>query len=581
MSAGSTRILLVEDNPADARMLREALREVPTYQCDLVHVERLSMALQRLGEEHFDTILLDLSLPDAKGLDTVVRVLDTAPRVPILVLTGLDDEDVAVRALRVGAQDYLIKGQTDGYLLVRAMRYASERQYILQANKKYIEETRLNLARMRALREIDHAVTSTLDLYDILEVLLEKIGKFVPFAAGCVLRLDRENRVFEPIVYCIIDETEFKTEEYGAACSLVSTSFEMKAPLTISNLQTNPYTRDIEFFGTHGLVSFLGIPLDVRGQSWGVISLYMKEEREFKTEELEFLTALAAQTAVAIHNAELYEELAKLAADLSRSNQVKEEFLGVMSHELRTPLNVVMGCAEMMMQGCFGEITPEQEKVLEKLLAQVNHQLRMINNILQATQIETEKPEVLSHEVDLKEFLDNLKAGYEPFGLEKDINLCWGNPSGLPMVITDEDKLRQILENIINNAIKFTKQGSVTISAMSVEDGGQQANGQGRQRFVQFKVVDTGVGISGEAVPLIFEKFYQADSSSTRLHQGVGLGLYIVKKFTALLGGKVEVKSEVGKGSTFTITVPAAKPNEATDMPEASSPLCAGITRCL
>ena len=128
MSDGPNRILLVEDNPGDARLLRETLKDVANYRFDLEHVERFSQALERLQREHFDVVLLDLSLPDSQGLDTLAPVRDAAPDVPILVLTGLDDEDLAVRALRVGAQDYLVKGQADGTSVVRAIRYARERK---------------------------------------------------------------------------------------------------------------------------------------------------------------------------------------------------------------------------------------------------------------------------------------------------------------------------------------------------------------------------------------------------------------------------------------------------------------------
>ena len=151
MSDGPNRMLLVEDNPGDARLLREALKDVANYQFDLDHVERLSQALERLRGEAFDVVLLDLSLPDGQGLDNLAAVRDAAPGVPILVLTGLDDEEVAVRALRVGAQDYLVKGQADGSSVVRAIRYARER-------KCAEEQIQGHLKRISALRDINLAI---------------------------------------------------------------------------------------------------------------------------------------------------------------------------------------------------------------------------------------------------------------------------------------------------------------------------------------------------------------------------------------------------------------------------------------
>ena len=139
-----TRALLVEDNPADARLLKEAVAEVGAARSiELVHVDRLATALQRLKTESFDVVLLDLSLPDESGLQTLIRAHAAAPSVPIVVLTGLDDEALAARAVREGAQDYLVKGRMDGYLLVRAMRYATERKHAIEVLQRREEHFRL------------------------------------------------------------------------------------------------------------------------------------------------------------------------------------------------------------------------------------------------------------------------------------------------------------------------------------------------------------------------------------------------------------------------------------------------------
>src|ERR1700676_137285 len=142
MNLEGVRVLLVEDNPADARYLREEIADVGAGSVKLTHVQRLDEALQKLGSEDFDVVLLDLTLPDAEGLDTLVRAHAKAPSVPIVVLTGIDDEGLAVRAVREGAQDYLVKGKTDGALLVRAMRYATERKHAIEALQRREEHFR-------------------------------------------------------------------------------------------------------------------------------------------------------------------------------------------------------------------------------------------------------------------------------------------------------------------------------------------------------------------------------------------------------------------------------------------------------
>jgi len=145
------KVLLVEDNPGDARLLEEDLRDVPGQEFELTHVERLEEASERLREEEYDVVLLDLSLPDSSGLDTVKRTFNEAPTMPIVVLTGLDDESLGLSAVREGAQDYLVKGQTQGRLLVRAIHYALERERLLEEREQLIQECQEALATVKRL----------------------------------------------------------------------------------------------------------------------------------------------------------------------------------------------------------------------------------------------------------------------------------------------------------------------------------------------------------------------------------------------------------------------------------------------
>jgi len=293
----------------------------------------------------------------------------------------------------------------------------------------------------------------------------------------------------------------------------------------------------------------------------GAIALSDQTGRMYSDSEVALVQTFADQAALALENARLYEEMVKLAADLSRSNKVKDEFLSVMSHELRTPLNVVMGYVGMIKDGMLGEINPEQEKALEKVLTRARDQLGMINSVLQATLLEAEGAKMESNEFSLREFLEELRSAYD-LHLGTELTMDWYYPSDLPGVKTDREKLKQILQNLINNAIKFTEKGNVTVSARYLngsrvgESSWRQEKGDSQNGVVELKVSDTGVGIAKEHFSVIFERFRQVDSSETRRYGGVGIGLYVVKKFTELLGGKVEVQSEAAKGSTFTVTIP-------------------------
>jgi signal transduction histidine kinase len=241
-----------------------------------------------------------------------------------------------------------------------------------------------------------------------------------------------------------------------------------------------------------------------------------------------------------------YAELKTGHDALVKANKGKDEFLSVMSHELRTPLNVIMGYTGMIKERILGDVNAEQERALEKVIARSSDLLIMINQILQATSIEAGKVQVEKQVLHLKNFLEGLKSNYE-VPLNKGISVNWDCPVDALTVETDSAKLKHILQNLINNAIKFTEQGSVNIAARHIPEA----------RAIEFQVADTGIGISEEMLPSVFEIFHQVDSSETRTYGGVGIGLYIVKKYTDLLGGKIEVKSTLEKGTIFTLTIPA------------------------
>ena len=435
-----------------------------------------------------------------------------------------------------------------------------------------------HLKRVTALHDINLAVTSTLDLRDVLNILLDKIDLFLSYSVATIGLLNKQTGLLEPVACRNLDEKEWTAEEWKGGRGSANEVLKAKEPLLIPNCQTDPRIRDPEFYRRNGLVSYLGVPLIFKDEILGVLSFHTKKEYEFHNDQIEFLSTLAGQAAIAINNSRLYEEMTELAADLSKSNKVKDEFLSVMSHELRTPLNVVMGYVAMIKDGLYGSISPEQQEALEKVMSKARDQLTMITGILHATQIEAERVGAEVQPFSLRDFLDDLRSSYE-VRLEKDLAIHWSHSQDLPAITTDREKLKHILQNLINNAIKFTEKGSVEVSArvvaagepgaarLPLADASREHNaapfGTGtdnRLCWVEFTVADTGIGIPESALPNIFDKFHQADSSETRVYGGVGLGLYIVKQYAALLGGSVTVKSRPGKGSTFTVMIPYGTP---------------------
>jgi signal transduction histidine kinase len=293
-----------------------------------------------------------------------------------------------------------------------------------------------------------------------------------------------------------------------------------------------------------------------KDQVIGILSFYSRDKRRYSDEEINFLRGLAGHAAVAIYNSQLYEQTCRQAVALEKANQVKEDFLSVMSHELRTPLNVISGYTKLVQDGVMGEINPEQKRALDKVIHHAEELLFMVNSIMNATKIEAGALTVDREEFLLGDLLEELRGLYD-YPLGKEILLAWDFPSDLPLLFTDRDKLKHVMQNLINNAIKFTDQGSITITARHYTDRAQ----------VELTVMDTGIGISADALPRIFDRFRQGDSSQTRGFGGVGLGLHIVKTFSEILGGSVRVASQPGQGSVFTITLPSVEPVRASSLP--------------
>ncbi len=222
----------------------------------------------------------------------------------------------------------------------------------------------------------------------------------------------------------------------------------------------------------------------------------------------------------------------------------RKEALDIVSHEFRTPLNLIGGYAQALKDKTLGDINSQQDAALAKILRQSDNLLHVVSSVLDLARIEAEELVVQRESIVLATFLEELKTNYET--LEKAVSMRWSWPADLPAIQCDRAKLTIILQNLINNAIKFTDRGHIEVSARQTAD----------KKGVEIAVADSGIGIPKEALPIIFEKFRQADSSSTRVHGGVGLGLHIVKVFTELIGGSIAVKSEPGQGSTFTLSLP-------------------------
>lgn len=411
-----------------------------------------------------------------------------------------------------------------------------------------VAEAEIHKQRLRqsAIHDISAAMTSSLDVGNVLTALSDGIAALFPSSCVTLSWVGEQSGMIVPIAHPARNEDTGRQARAESERGLPQEIFKLKSPLLISNAQTDNRASDPDSLRAAGFITYLGLPMIVKDEVLGVLSFYSTEAIDLRAEEETFLTDLTHQAAIALHNSHLYEQTRNQAAELEKSNRIKDEFLGVISHELRTPLNIIMNCAECLKMGIFGEITSEHEKGTEKIRMQASHLLSLINGILEITKIETGAIALNLEQIDLYELVTELESDYAMVSKEKSLAINWQVPTDLPSIVCDRMKLRQVVINLVNNAIKFTDQGSVDISFRALGD----------EPFVECSVADKGIGIAEEFLPHIFDKFRQIDSTTTRHYSGAGLGLYLVKSFVGRLDGSVSVQSKLGEGTTFTVRIP-------------------------
>jgi signal transduction histidine kinase len=426
----------------------------------------------------------------------------------------------------------------------RLRRTARDNEEQMKRQQKAAEEIRRQRERLEVLHEANLSATSTIDKSEILASFLETALLHLPYAAA-IIRLKSTGADVSDTVAM----RGFKTKTLDTAKESLGFTDRVivdQRPCQVRNVFTDRQLQNLDLFEDEGLVSFLGVPLVANNRALGCLVFLTREEHEFNEEEIDFLSTLAGQAAIAIHHSELYDRGQRQAAELIDAHKIKDEFLKVVSTQLKTPLNVITGYSDMFLQGLLGEMTAIQEKAIETVARQSKELHGLINTVLQVSSMEAETLQVDFHEVNLWEFFSELRAFYD-YPLAKNVKLVWNYPADLPSVEGDRIKLRRILENLIGNALKFTEHGTVTVAARYLAD----------KKVVEFRISDTGAGISQEQIPTIFERFRQVSPHTGMEHGGVGLGLYIVKKYLDLLGGTVRVESRAGEGSTFIVRVPA------------------------
>jgi signal transduction histidine kinase len=241
------------------------------------------------------------------------------------------------------------------------------------------------------------------------------------------------------------------------------------------------------------------------------------------------------------------EALLRAKEEAEAADRAKTEFLATMSHELRTPLNTIWGYTQLFLSEALGALTSDQLEVLRRVDKNAKELLDLISAVLDVSRLEAGRLPVDLREVRVAELLQEVEAETQEIREQTSVASVWKVQKGLPPLCTDPGKLKVVIKNLIGNAVKFTEKGSITVDVHSYDSG------------IEIDVIDTGVGISADELAVIFEPFRQLESAKTRRFGGTGLGLHIVKRLLELLGGRITVESEVGRGSTFHVRVPTSE----------------------
>ena len=420
---------------------------------------------------------------------------------------------------------------------------------------KELQERTLELARsvgeLKALGEVSQAVSSTLDLEIVLTRIASHAVQLTGAVGGAIYEYDEESEEFHLRGSHQIDKAfveALRASPIRLGGGPLGKAASSRSPVEVTNiLDEREYTavRFRPLLGRLGYRSLLAVPLLREEKIMGGLTIFRRTTGSFPPEVVNLLQTFATQSVLAIQNARLFREIEDKSRQIEAANRHKSEFLANMSHELRTPLNAIIGFSEVLQERLFGELNEKQAEYTDDILTSGRHLLSLINEILDLSKVEAGRMELEVATFDLPLAIDNARTFVRERATRHGINLDVTIDERLGDFVGDERKIKQILLNLLSNAVKFTPEGGrIGINA-------RQTDGA-----VEISVSDTGIGIAAEDQPKIFEEFRQVGSDYAHKSEGTGLGLTLAKKFVELHGGKIWVESEVGKGSTFTFTLP-------------------------
>jgi signal transduction histidine kinase len=433
---------------------------------------------------------------------------------------------------------------------------AIENARLLSELRARTGELTRSVEELTVLSEVGRALSSTLDLETVLQTIVSRAND-VAGTDGCsIYEYDETNEVFRLRTSSYAEPREAATlDAVGRATPIprgqgaMSRAAELRQPVQIPDIAVEgAYASPIRGpLLEAGHRAILTVPLLLEDRVIGGLGVTRKMPGAFTPEVVRLLTTFATQSALAIQNARLFREIEQKSRELEAASRHKSEFLANMSHELRTPLNAIIGFSEVLSEGMFGEINEKQTEYLKDILESGQHLLSLINDILDLSKIEAGRMELEPTDFDLPSAIENALILVRERASRRGITLGRTIDERLGDIRADERKVKQVLLNLLSNALKFTPEGGSIDVRAGLQDGA-----------AAISVTDTGVGIAPEDQEAVFEEFRQVGTAAKKV-EGTGLGLALSRKFIELHGGRIWVKSQVGAGSTFTFTLPVRR----------------------
>jgi signal transduction histidine kinase/CheY-like chemotaxis protein len=427
---------------------------------------------------------------------------------------------------------------------------AIENVRLLTELRARTDELGQSVEELRALGEVTQAVNSTLELQTVLSTIVAKAVQLSDTDAGSIYVHDETQQEFQlQANYGMSDDLIAALKDHHTDLSgAVAGAAKQGEPVQVPDMQAEPHIPTNEIMLQAGYRARLLVPLMRFNEVMGALVVRRKAPGEFSKNTIDLLRTFAAQSVLAIQNARLFQEIEEKSRQLELASQHKSQFVASMSHELRTPLNAIIGLTEMMVTNGARFGTEKAAEPLKRVHRAGQHLLGLINQVLDLSKIEAGKLELNPESVSLAPLIDEVIGTARQLAQQNKNNLVVEAQEKLGALTVDPMRLRQILLNLLSNACKFTTQGEVKLRVRKVADG---------RNWVQFAVADTGIGMTAEQQAKLFEEFTQADSSTARRYGGTGLGLAITRKLARMMGGDVTVASEPGKGSVFSVRLPA------------------------